>query len=112
MGNETNSALLNIFHYLIPEMVLIGAACVIFLGGTWRPGRHLWAAASVAALVTAGITLLLPTDLPALSDDAAKAATCAAPITHDSLALLIKWIALGSGFLLVLFSWNEVTDAK
>jgi NADH-quinone oxidoreductase subunit N len=110
MGSElTNAALLDIFQYLIPEMILVGAACAIFVGGTWRAGRSLWATASLVALAAAG-SALCATDMPKLSGDAATAATFFAPIAYDSLAMFIRWIALGAGIVLVLFSWNEVPE--
>lgn len=104
-----NEALIGIFHHLIPEMVLVGMACVVYLGGTIRGGRTLWAMVSVVALLVAGVVLAFTADLPRCGG---RAAIFAAPILLDPLALFVKVIALGSGLILVLMSWNEVPEGQ
>jgi hypothetical protein len=49
-SKELVTALTGYFPYLIPEAVLGVAACVLFLGGTWRASRHLWGAVALIAL--------------------------------------------------------------
>ena len=53
-------ALVGVFRLILPEGVLLLAACVLFLGGTFRNNRHLWAGFALAALVAAGLALLVP----------------------------------------------------
>jgi NADH-quinone oxidoreductase subunit N len=48
-------ALTGFVPQLLPEIVLAVAACVLFLGGTWRGGRCLW---GWAALVSLGLAAL------------------------------------------------------
>src|SRR5262245_15071770 len=57
MQELINAALVNVFSQAIPEIVLIVAACAIYLGGTFRANRHLWAAASLAALLFAAAAI-------------------------------------------------------
>ena len=52
-----SAALANLFAYLVPEMVLGTAACLLFLGGTWKGQRGLWTGVALAGLLLAGATL-------------------------------------------------------
>src|SRR5207248_6792579 len=86
-------------------------ACVLFLGGTWKASRHVWGAVALLSLLAAGVALLA-TPLPSFgSRDAARAALYAGPVWLDRLTVLIKAVALVGGAVLVLFSWDEVSDA-
>src|SRR5262245_59014256 len=51
------SALTGFFPYLGPEIILGGAACMLFLGGTWRASRNLWGGVALVALIAAGLVL-------------------------------------------------------
>jgi NADH-quinone oxidoreductase subunit N len=134
---ELVTALTGFFPYLIPEAVLGVAACVLFLGGTWRASRNLWGAVALLALALSGLALSLggPTveatqerlaelrktnedrgpppggegaDPTALDQRKLEAAIYSAPILPTRLALLFKVIALVGGAVLVLFTWNEM----
>src|SRR5438552_10091030 len=107
---ETVSALINSVAWIIPECVLGFFACVLFLGGTWRTNRHLWGVVGLGALFAAGVALLL-TPLPRFDTrEAAWAALYAGPIWLDRMAVLFKMVAILGGAVLVLFSWDEVSD--
>src|SRR5690242_14796868 len=113
--NETISTVLrDIFPAIVPEMVLAGAAAVIFIGGTIRRGRNLWGAVSLAALAIAMLAMLSqgPARAPAMDSVAGRAAVFAGPLVFDHLAWLIRIVALGSGALLVLMSWHEVPESQ
>jgi NADH-quinone oxidoreductase subunit N len=45
---------------VLPEVVLGIAACVLFLGGTWRTSRHLWAGVALVALALAFLFVAVP----------------------------------------------------
>src|SRR5262249_22544531 len=94
----------------IPEVVLGVGACVLFLGGTWRAGRYLWGAVALLALAGCGLALGLTPHGPSSSGAAGRAATFAAPLVFDSLALFLKIISLVGGAILVLASWDEMPD--
>jgi NADH-quinone oxidoreductase subunit N len=104
---EINVALFDVFRLIVPELVLGVAACVLFLGATFRADRHLWALISLLALLGAGVALWYSP-----RDPLTEGEIYAGPIVLDRMALLIKAIALAGGFILVLFSWDEVPDRQ
>ncbi len=106
MNVDTVAALANIFALLIPEAILGGAACLLFLGATFGGSRHLWAGISLLGIIGAGIALGFGPHGQATEGEALYASA----LTLDNLAILIKWVALAGGVVLVLFSWNEVPD--
>src|SRR4051794_33738914 len=102
MNDLHAAALAGVFQYLVPEIVLAATACVVFLGGTVKPGRHLWASCALAGLAAALLALAL-----APTYEGGLQATYGNPAVFDALATLIRGIAIVSGIVLVLFSWNE-----
>jgi NADH-quinone oxidoreductase subunit N len=100
------SAIISSFALIGPEAILVLGACILFLGGTFRPSRHLWGAGALTALALAALALVLS---PATGVNS-QADLFAGPLLLDPLALLVKVIALVGGAVLVLFSWNEVTE--
>jgi NADH-quinone oxidoreductase subunit N len=101
------ATLTGVFQFMIPEIVLGFAACVLFLGATIRANRNLWAAFSLVALLGAGLALWqFRPPLPELEEK------FAATLTLDRLAYFIKVIALAGTAVLVLFSWKEVPDSQ
>jgi NADH-quinone oxidoreductase subunit N len=110
------------FPYLGPEIVLIAAACLLFLGGTWRSGRNLWGAAALVSLAIAGVLLVLspvrafhkPPDQGGVTVavEQARASLYAAPVVFDQFALLIRALSLLGGAILVLTCWDEVPDEQ
>ena len=104
---EVVKALTGCYQLIFPEMLLILAACVLFIGATFRANRHLWATLSLVTL--AGAFFLLIGGNPPTPTGAAAYSS---PVTLDPFAYLIKGIALVSGALLVLFSWEEVKNRQ
>jgi NADH-quinone oxidoreductase subunit N len=123
-----SQALTGFFIHLVPEAVLGLAACVLFLGATFRASRHVWAAAALLALAGAGVALgvtaaNVPTvevERAGLEDGAGEEVTqarealaakvYAAPVLFSQMALLLKIVSLVGGAVLVLVTWNEVGD--
>src|ERR1700682_6163703 len=91
---------------IVPEVVLVLGACILFLGGTFRMDRHLWGVGSLATLAIAALALWRG---PQSADTGPS--VYAAPIFVDHLALLIKWVAIVGGAVLVLLSWNAISDS-
>ena len=113
MSNENViAALVESYRFILPEIVLAGVACVIFLLSTFRTSRHVAAALALIGLAGAAVALGLCVNVGYDSDAIAQAGVYAGPIAHDALAILIKAIALGGGAILVLISWNEVPDRQ
>jgi NADH-quinone oxidoreductase subunit N len=107
---DTIDALTKYFPWIIPECVLAAAACVLFLGATFRRDRNLWGAFSLLALSAAGVALWL-TPLPAFeSRDGATSFLYASPIWLDKLGFFVKAVAILGGAVLTLMTWQEVDD--
>lgn len=132
--SEVAASLANVFLLIVPEAHLLVAACVLFVGGTIRSDRHLWGLAALAGLVVAGIALWfsaarIPTiearreaiavmeqgrvtpvqvmeDLSRIVDTA----VFTNPILQTRLAILVQAIAIAAGIILVLLTWNVVSD--
>lgn len=125
---EVLNALVRSFAFIVPEAVLVAAACVLFLGGTFRANRHLWAGCALVSLVVAALFLFdVPRNLqasagwriafssdvePGATPTAAQAMIYASPLFFDKLALLIKAMAIVGGAILVMLSWNQVPDRQ
>jgi NADH-quinone oxidoreductase subunit N len=104
--STTAGDLAGVFMLVLPETVLVLAACVVYLGGTFRANRHFWAAVSLAVLFGAGLLLVQGFFQGFTAPDMVR------PVVLDRLALLIKAVALVGGAVLVLFSWEEVPDER
>src|SRR5260221_12460438 len=96
----------DIFTWIIPEIVLVTAACLIFVGGTFRPGRDLWGWAALLSLAFASAALWFAPGIGSVS----LTALYSGPITWDRLAIFFKIISLGGGAILILTSWNELPE--
>ncbi len=114
MSDEQNiiAALVGTYRFVIPEIVLGVAACVIFLAGTFRANRHLFGGLALAGLGGAAVALGLTWDAAYPNPEVTRAGVFAGPVVSDSLALLVKAIALAAGLVLVLFSWDELPDRQ
>jgi len=106
------TALTGFFPYLIPEMILGAAACVLFIGGTIRAHRHLWGGVALASLIVAGLVLML-NPLPHFeSASAADAVRYASPVLLDRLALLLRAVSIIGGIILVLVCWDATPENR
>lgn len=108
---EILTALNNCFALIIPEMILVLGACVLFVGATIRRDRHLWGVVALLTLLVAGVALW-KYPRPELAGNLLRAATFGAPLWIDGLALWVKVVALVGGAVLVLSSWNELPDSE
>src|SRR5262245_52118647 len=98
------------FRYILPEIILAAAATGIFIGGTFRSGRYLWSWTALASLVASLFVLTATSGWALPSGEAGRVATFSTPLYFDSLAILVRVLSIVAGILLVLFSWNEVSD--
>lgn len=106
MNDEVVTALVQAVFLLVPEAVLVLGACILFLGGTFRADRNLWAVGALAALGVAALALWWSPQSAGTG-----ASVFASPLFVDPLALLIKWFALVGGAVLILISWNTIADS-
>ncbi len=96
---------------VLPEIILLAAACVNLAVGPFLIGdsgqaasgvRHRWGVWSLLALLIAGWCSFLPT--PVIE------ATELAPFQVDALVWFVRLITLVTGTVLVLTNWNQTTD--
>lgn len=111
MNERIVSALLGVFPLVVPEVVLLVGACVLFLGATFRADRHVWGGVALVFLVAAGVALALSPLSPTAPPDA-EAVVFAGPLLVDRVAVFIEAVSLVAGIILVLASWDQVPDAK
>ncbi len=123
MNPNLLAALKGFVPQLTPEIVLGVAACVLFLGSTWKRGRDLWGAVALVGLALAAAALFwvawtVPTleaqlggarDADAVREEV-RAVLYAAPVQLTRLAMFFKILALLAGFILVLAGWNDPDD--
>src|SRR6266850_1586107 len=94
--------LADLFPLLLPEMLLVFCACLLFVGGLFGSDRTINGQAALAVLLLALVrSVQSDQELP-------TGAVFGVPVLFDSLALLTRVIALVSGMILVLLSWHEV----
>ena len=100
--------LADLFGHVVPEMVLVLFACVLFLGGLFKADRKLWGGVALAALALAFLTLLFA---PA-SQNLGKDAVFAVPMLFDPMAQLTRILALATGFVFILLCWHEMPEKQ
>lgn len=78
---------------LVPEMILMGAAVVVFIAGAFVGARRIWSWVGGLAIVAAAIVLLR-----------SEAATSgfSGPLVRDALTTQIRWLTLALGVLFLL----------
>jgi len=81
-------------HLLIPEIVLIAVAVLIYIAGAFVDARWLWARIAGGGVVLAAVALWIH----------GGDAIAGGPVTADSLACYARWLALVVGTLLVLLT--------
>jgi NADH-quinone oxidoreductase subunit N len=104
---QITSALLGAFGLIVPEIVLLIGACVLFLGATFPVHRNVWGAVALATLAVAGIALGLSHPGPG-----SDAVLFASPVLLDGAAVYLKAISLAGGAILVLCAWDELPDRQ
>ncbi len=90
------------FTLLSPEIVLVAAALVAYLGGAFAGIRHGWLVALVGILAAMGVAGGQPTD---------GAAVTSGGIRIDGFSTFVRWTVLGTGALLVLVQSGDIFAA-
>jgi NADH-quinone oxidoreductase subunit N len=98
--------LAGMFGLVLPEIVLVLAACLFFIGGTFQAGRRVWAVLSLLLLGVAGWLLFVHGSPANVAPDVQT------PMTLDALAVLIKALAIVAGIVLVLLGIDEVPEQR
>jgi NADH-quinone oxidoreductase subunit N len=87
------------FALLSPEIVLIAAALVAYLGGAFAGLRHGWLIALVGIAAAMSVTGGQPSD---------GGAATAGPVSIDGFSTFIRWTVLGVGALLALVQAGDI----
>jgi NADH-quinone oxidoreductase subunit N len=103
MTHPYSEPLAALFGHLMPEMVLVVCACILFAGGLYCADRKLWGGVALGGLVLAFLTLLLGPK----TQDLANNAVFGVPFLFDSLSTLTRVLALASGVVFLLLCWDE-----
>jgi NADH-quinone oxidoreductase subunit N len=110
------NALTGYLPHLVPEALLLAAACILFLAGTFHARRDTYGLLALVVLVGAGLALWF-TPAPVYvnadnktSQNAAWTALYSAPLVFDNLSFYIRFLAIAGGAVIVLLSWHEVDD--
>lgn len=105
--SDVMANLLHSFPQILPEIVLVAFSCIVFLGGTFFGGRHVWSAVTLLGLAVAAAFIPL-----AAGGGDFQVNVYVSPLLSDSLAWYMRFVALGAGVVFVLFSWNEIGDRQ
>jgi NADH-quinone oxidoreductase subunit N len=98
---QVQQTLTGVFRLVVPEIVLIGTACVAFLLGTLVNRRWLWFVVSLLGVIAAGVLAgVVKTQMPP--------AMTAAPIIPDAAAAFVRWVAIISAAVFLFVTWPEV----
>lgn len=88
-------------NYLLPEILLVLAATVVYVVGAFAPGRR-WNWVALATLGVIGLLLATQGDY----------SLAVASVNTDLLARFGRWFALASGILLVMANWRGAEPAQ
>jgi NADH-quinone oxidoreductase subunit N len=95
------ATLKGVFRLVVPEIALLGTACVVFLLGCFYNRRWLWFLASLAGVgLSAVLAAMVKTGVPE--------AMTTAPIIPDATAAFVRWVSLVSAAVFLFVSWPEV----
>jgi NADH-quinone oxidoreductase subunit N len=98
---SVQQTLTGVFRLCMPEIALLGTACVAFLFGCVYNRRWLWFLVSLAGVTLAVILARVRTDMPPVMT--------VAPIIPDAAAVFVRWVALVSTIVFLFVSWPEVS---
>ena len=102
-------------RFVIPEVILLGVACLLFVQAVLLPARWLSVVLGLGGIVAAAIVALVfdvrGSEVAAFWEIGAKADAprTLASIDPTGAASFVRWLALASGFLFVLMCWRELT---
>ncbi len=87
----------NTLTLLLPETILVVAAAIIIVGGTFNRSRSVWVGTSLVSFLLAGFTLFAQRATFAGSGLAESG-----PVLLDMFGGTMRWVALGLGLLFIL----------
>ncbi len=110
-------SLVDAIQLVLPEVLLIAAACVLFLAAAFRASRGLGGGLALLALAAAAVVWWLSRDAlverttgEQLLSSGEKVNLFVSLFRQDALTWFVKGVALAAGVVLVLLSWNQIGD--
>lgn len=105
--------LVELFGFLYPEMVLLVCACALFLGGLYKTDRRMWGGVALGGLAIALVLHFVIASGPGAQHlRADSSAVFAVPLFYDSLAFWTRAVALLTGMLFILLSWEDMPERQ
>lgn len=103
-------ALTGAFELVLPEIALVGAACVLFLAGLASSSRLLHLLLALLGLATAAALAVVYHPLEAAAIEGLKTGTAGYyPVLATPAAAFGRWLALGAGVLLLLLASKDAS---
>src|SRR5262245_9459784 len=87
-----------VFRLAVPEIALIGTACVVLLFGCLYNRRWLW---FLVSLMGVGLAAILAGTVKTKMPEAITAA----PLIPDAAATFVRWVAIVSAAVFLFVSW-------
>src|SRR5690348_7308840 len=104
MNHPYAQPLADLFPHLMPEILLVVSACLLFIAALFKTDRHTCGMAAIAALLFA----LSPgyfTDAQVPGD-----AVFGVPFLFDSLAEWTRVVSIAAGVLFILLAWHDMPE--
>ncbi|MGL4421302.1 MAG: proton-conducting transporter membrane subunit, partial [Gemmataceae bacterium] len=100
----TTAVLTEAYRLILPEVLLLATACILFVQGLYRPSKTLSVGLALIALIGAGVLGSIGQE-PVLD----PSARVIAPIDPGAAAVFVRFASLVVGLLLVLCATKEIT---
>ncbi|MBI2807643.1 MAG: NADH-quinone oxidoreductase subunit N [Planctomycetes bacterium] len=100
--------LADLFGFLLPEMILVLGACILFVGGLFKSDRYVWSVVAVGAIFLALTRTLSSASVQSLEGGA----VFGVPFLFDSLAQWTRVVALLTGLVFLLLCWHDVPEKQ
>jgi NADH-quinone oxidoreductase subunit N len=97
---------LTTFSVLLPQTILIGAACLFFLGGTCSIKRSVWGPLALLVLLASAVAVVARS-----TAHAPTYGTLESAVVADSLSNVFNWFFLATGALFTLLSLKEQSES-
>ncbi len=103
------------YRLVLPETLLVGVACVLFLAAVIYPKRWLAIALGLLGLTAAGLVAAAfgPTEIALFNgsvEGTSHAARSVAPFDPTGVAVFVRWLSLGAASLFLVLAYNETRD--
>ena len=101
------------FTALLPQTILVVAACLFLLGGTFTTRRALWGPLSLLAILAAAVSqLCMPHLLRLTQHGLAETAVASPMILQDPIAVMFNWVFLLLGAAFVALAMSDQKESS